>query len=416
MPAAEILFVVCVALILYPYVVYPLLMALVARLRPRPVRRDVGAGPLLAVSFIVAAHNEQARIEGRLRELIGLLEVRGNADDEILIVTDGSTDDTATLVRQYTKHFVRLVELPNRGGKAAAISRGAALARNEILVFADTRQTWAPDALTRLLENFADPDIGAVSGDLVLTTGNGTMAGVGLYWRFEKWLRRQESAIGSQVGVTGAISACRRALFRPIPAGTLLDDVYWPVGVALGGKRVIHDCRAVAYDRLPEKAGDEFRRKVRTLAGNFQLVQRRPEVLSPWRNPIWIQMVSHKMARLVVPWALLGLLVACILGDGLLYDLALAVQAVTYGLALIGLLTKRGGKLLGSASSFLVLNAAAWVAFWVWMTGRAAQSWTKVAYTPRKGTRIRRIERMKTDQTNSIEVEPSSSVSHSYEL
>ena len=396
MLAAEILFFVCVALIVYPYIVYPLLLSLVAWLRPRPIRIETAVGPLPTVSFIVAAHNEQGQIEARLQELIGLLEARGNTFDEILIVTDGSTDDTAAVVRPYTKQYVRLVELSERGGKAAAISRGAALARNEILVFADTRQSWAPDALTRLLENFADPTVGAVSGDLVLTAGDGTMAGIGLYWRFEKWLRRQESSVGSQVGVTGAISACRRALFEPIPAGTILDDVYWPVGIALGGKRVVHDCRAIAFDRLPDKAGDEFRRKVRTLSGNFQLVQRRPEVLSPWRNPIWFQMISHKLARLVVPWALLGLLLACILGEGPLYDTALGVQAVAYGLAFVGMMTGRCGKLLGAASSFLILNTAAWVAFWVWVTGRAAQSWTKVAYTaPREakaGTRVRQRE------------------------
>src|SRR5205807_869445 len=109
------------------------------------------------------------------------------------------------------------------------------------------------------------------SGDLDITSAGGTMAGVSLYWRFEKWLRRQESAIGSQVGVTGAISVCRRELFQPVPEGTILDDVYWPVGVALAGYRVIHDNRAIAHDRLPDRTRDEFRRKIRTLAGNFQL-------------------------------------------------------------------------------------------------------------------------------------------------
>ena len=379
MSPAEVLFVVCAGFVLYPYVFYPLLLAVVARLRPRPVRRAPMSGQ--AVSFVLAAHNEQSRIEGRLRELIDLLETRGNAADEVIVVSDGSTDDTAAVVRLYTKRYVRLVELPQRAGKAAAITRAAGLARNDILVFADVRQTWAPDALTRLLENFADPDVGAVSGDLSLTAADGTMAGVGLYWRFEKWLRRQESLTGSQVGVTGAISACRRELFQPIPPGTLLDDVYWPVSVAMAGKRVVHDSRAVAYDRLPERTRDEFRRKVRTLAGNFQLVCLRPGLLLPWRNPIWVQLLSHKLARLVVPWALLGLLVAGVVGEGPLFEAALAAQVACYSLALVGLLTGRGGKLAAAASSFLVLNAAAWVAFWVWATGRAGRSWTKVSYS-----------------------------------
>ena len=367
------------------------MLAVLARLRPRPVRLEAASAPLPTVSFIVAAHNEQARIEARLLELVGMLEARGNRADEILVVTDGSTDDTAAVVRRCTNRYVRLVELPERIGKAAAISRAAALTLNEILVFADTRQTWATDALTRLLENFADPAIGAVSGDLVLASADGTMAGVGLYWRFEKWLRRQESAVGSQVGVTGAISACRRALFQPIPAGTLLDDVYWPTGVALQGKRVVHDCRAVAYDRLPEKTRDEFRRKVRTLAGNFQLACRRPRLLLPWRNPVWIQFLSHKLARLLVPWALLGLFATSILCEGLLYDLALAAQGVGYALAVVGLLTGRG-KVRSAASSFLVFNAAACVAFWVWISGRAGVSWTKVSYAPLRIAPVRSVQ------------------------
>src|SRR5207237_4710179 len=168
----------------------------------------------------------------------------------------------------------------------------------------------------RLLENFADPSVGAVSGDLHLETSPGVLAGVGLYWRFEKWLRCRESLVDSQVGVTGAIAAVRRELFRPVPAGTLLDDVYWPMQVAMQGYRVVHDARARAFDRLPDSPRDEFRRKVRTLAGNFQLAALLPASLSPWRNPVWVQWVSRKLLRLVAPWALLGLLASCIAGDG----------------------------------------------------------------------------------------------------
>src|SRR5438132_2819396 len=118
------------------------------------------------------------------------------------------------------------------------------------------------------------------------------------------------------VGATGAISALRRELFRPIPAGTIVDDVYWPLQVALQGFRVVLDPRALAYDRLPERTRDEFRRKVRTLSGNLQLVARLPETLLPWRNPVWFQFVSHKLLRLVVPWALLGLLATSALLPG----------------------------------------------------------------------------------------------------
>jgi cellulose synthase/poly-beta-1,6-N-acetylglucosamine synthase-like glycosyltransferase len=376
MTFCEIAFWGCVAAVAYPYLAYPLLLAGWAWLRPRPLRPRRAAPR--SVSFVVAARNEEAGIDRRLTELTRLLDATG-FEGEIIVVSDGSTDDTARIALGHTKRYVRVVELPESVGKASALTRGCAEARHEIIVFADTRQTWAPDALELLLDNFADPDVGAVSGDLVVDAGRATLAGVGLYWRFEKWLRRQESRIGSQAGVTGAISAVRRELFRPIPAGTILDDVYWPLQVALQGKRVVHDERALAYDRLPERARDEFRRKVRTLAGNFQLALRLPRVLLPWGNPVWLPFLSRKLARLLVPWALLGLLALSAALPGHLYDVALVLQLLGYGAALLGLAGLHS-RLAGAAASFLVLNGAAWVAFWVWVSGRAGRSWQKVNY------------------------------------
>src|SRR6185369_1680383 len=128
---------------------------------------------------------------------------------------------------------IRVLELPERKGKADALTQGAAMAANEILVFADTRQRWDRNALSLLLENFADSRVGAVSGDLVVESAPGVLQGVGLYWRCEKWLRKKESQVHSMVSVTGAICAVRAALFRPIPEGLILDDVYWPLRVAM---------------------------------------------------------------------------------------------------------------------------------------------------------------------------------------
>ena len=373
----EIGFWICVVLVLYPYALYPLWLALLRRVCPRPVHR--ASGVRLSVSFVVAAYNEEENIETRLRELLELLD-RSGLTGEILVVSDGSTDDTARIVRQVGGANIHLLELSERVGKAAALSYAAAHAHHDILVFADVRQRWAPDALQRLLENFADPSVGAVSGDLVVETAPGTLAGVGLYWQYEKWLRRQESAIGSQVGVTGAIAACRRSCFRAIPDGTLLDDVYWPLQVAMQGYRVIHDSRAIAYDRLPPRPKDEFRRKVRTLAGNFQLAARLPSALLPWRNPVWFAFVSHKLARLIVPWALIGLLLCSWQSEGWFYQFALILQLLGYTLGVISLLGWSSHRLVSAAGSFVLLNAAAWVAFWVYFSGRASSSWKKVPY------------------------------------
>jgi hypothetical protein len=235
-----------------------------------------------------------------------------------------------------------------------------------------------------LLESFADPSVGAVSGDLVVEAQAGVMACIGLYWRYEKWLRQQESRIHSTVGVTGAICAVRRHLFLGIPQNTILDDVYWPLLVTMQGYRVIHEKRAVAYDCLPDRARDEFRRKVRTLAGNFQLAARLPQLLLPWRNPVWLPFVSHKLLRLAVPWALLGMLLLSAVLKAPLYEWLLWGQIGFYGLALLGIVRAVGSQLrpAGAAASVLVLNAAAWLAFWVWLSGRAGKSWSKVTYKP----------------------------------
>jgi poly-beta-1,6-N-acetyl-D-glucosamine synthase len=375
----EGLFWLSLGVVVYTYCVYPLVLAVAARFRHKPIRPK---GPLPAsVSVVLAAYNEETAIASRLEELAEALS-RAGVPGEILVVSDGSTDRTAAQARQFASRGVRVVELAVNVGKAAALSAAWAHARHEIFVFADVRQRWAPDALCVLLNNFRDPAVGAVTGDLLLEQSNGLLAGVGLYWRYERWLRDNEGRVGSVVGVTGAISAVRRALFRPIPIGTILDDVYWPLQVAMMGFRVVRDARARAYDRLPERASDEFRRKVRTLAGNFQLLALLPRALLPPHNPIWIQFISHKILRLLVPWALATLLATSALLPARAYQIALAGQICFYTIGLLGVVNRSVARLrpVSAASSFLILNAAAAVALLVCLSGRTSQSWQKAHY------------------------------------
>ena len=334
-----------------------------------------------SVSFVTCAHNEEGRIGQRIAELTEMLASSG-VEGEVIIVSDGSTDGTVAQARKFGSDTVHVIELLERQGKAAALTTGSAAARNEILVLTDCRQRWQSDAVALLLENFADPAVGAVSGDLVLESALGVLGGVGVYWRYEKWLRKKESLIHSTVGVTGAICAVRRSLFAGVPAGTILDDVFWPVCVTMQGHRVVHDQRAIAFDRLPGKASEEFRRKVRTLAGNFQLVARLPQALLPWRNPVWLQFMSHKLLRLMVPWALLAIFAASAVLPGTLYRTLFWGQIAFYLLALLGNLRPQGNPLrpAAAAGSLVILNAAAWLAFWVWVSGRTGKSWRKVRY------------------------------------
>jgi GT2 family glycosyltransferase len=357
-------------------------MAIAVLGRLFPARSGEPAPAVRCFSIVLAVHDEIGTIGRRVQELLLLID-ESDRCGELIVVSDGSTDGTVGELQAISDGRLKIIELTVNVGKAAALTQGCLAASGEILVLADARQEWRPDTLRCLLSNFADVSIGGVSGELVLREDSGVVGSVGLYWRYEKWLRRNESRWHSVVGVSGSVCAMRRELFKPIPAGTILDDVYWPLQVVMQGRRVVHDDSAIAIDKLPIRAKDEFRRKVRTLSGNYQLLQRLPAALLPWRNPIWLQFMSHKILRLVVPWALLALLVSSALLNGPLYRLALFTQLVFYAAGIVGIWGGGGRvlpKLTSAAGMFLLLNAAAWVGFWTWVSGNATKSWAKVTY------------------------------------
>jgi cellulose synthase/poly-beta-1,6-N-acetylglucosamine synthase-like glycosyltransferase len=245
---------------------------------------------------------------------------------------------------------VRLIERPAEG-KAAALNHGVAAASHEVIVFADARQRFAPDTIRRLAANFADPAVGVVSGELVLDCETGPSEssvgdGVGAYWRYEKWLRSRESAIDSMLGATGAVYAMRKSCWRDLPAGTILDDVLAPMRAVMGGYRAVFDPRARAFDTVAADAVVESRRKSRTLAGNYQILALEPRLLVPGLNRVFVQYLSHKIGRLLVPWALAALLVSnvALVASSPIYVAAALGQALFYGLAIYGALLERRSR------------------------------------------------------------------------
>jgi cellulose synthase/poly-beta-1,6-N-acetylglucosamine synthase-like glycosyltransferase len=338
----KILFWASVLFVAYVYAGYPLLLAIWARVANRPVQKGSATDrfDFPTVSIVVAARNEGPRLPARVANL---LEQNYPRLLDIVVVSDGSTDNTREALAPFGER-IRLIELP-RGGKPLALNAGVAAARGEIIVFADARQRFAPDATLALVSNFADPTVGAVTGELILDcelhagASDSTMAeGVGLYWKYEKWLRRHESCVWSTLGATGAIYAMRRSLWEPLPHNTLLDDVMAPMRVVLGGRRVVFDERARAFDRVAPTGQVESHRKIRTLAGNYQILALEARLLLPVVNPVWLQYYSHKVGRLLVPWALLTTLVsgASLADSGWPYALALLLQLCFYGLAAFG--------------------------------------------------------------------------------
>lgn len=360
----RLLFWLSLAVILYTYAGYPLIMAMLAKLRPRPWLREpwpinTAQAP---VSIIMAVHNGAAMLPGQITHLLGL---DPHLVHEIIIVSDGSTDATPTILRHTFDPRLHTVLLEQQGGKAVALNHGIAAATGEIILFVDIRPRVEAGALAALLSNFADPTVGCVAGELLLNTAghDATASAVsGLYWRYEQWIRNCEAAWDSPVGVYGGFYAVRRSAASLAPAGVILDDMFQPLAIIRKGFRSVLDRTAFVTDTWPSQAGGEFQRKVRTLAGNFQLI-----ALAPWLltlgNRVLFQLVSHKLLRLVVPYlfALLLITSAWLGGHSLFFFSFAILQILFWSMAAFSLKMRLPvvQRIASPAGALLVLNAAA---------------------------------------------------------
>jgi cellulose synthase/poly-beta-1,6-N-acetylglucosamine synthase-like glycosyltransferase len=319
----------------YVIVLYPLLLGWRARVAPH----CVAAKPAkTSVSVMIAVHNGQQYLAEKLDSVLAVNYPRELL--QILVVSDGSNDATEQIARDYAARGVELVAIP-RGGKCAALNAGAQRATGDILLLTDVRQQIAPASVQLLVDCFSDPSVGVVSGQLVIRDGStNAAADIGLYWRLESWIRRQLSAVDSMFGASGSFYAIRRSLYVNLPLDILLDDMYLPLSAFRRGYRLVLEPRALAFD-FPTSLETEFRRKVRTLAGNYQILLRYPWLLGP-ENRMWIHFISYKFGRLLLPPALLAIAISSFFLPPRWAGIALAAQGAAYGLALIDpLLPKR---------------------------------------------------------------------------
>ncbi len=355
----KIIFWLSVAGIVYAYAGYPIAIWILARLRPRHWKAEsIGPG----VSVVLAVHNGAAMLPGKIQHLLDLDYPNLK---EIIIVSDGSTDGTAKLLARQSASRLKAIILEEHGGKAVALNAGVSRATAEVILFVDIRPEIAPGAIRKLVSNFADPKVGCVAGELILRhdSHDATSEAVGgIYWRYEQWIRKCEADFDSPVGVYGGFYAIRRELFVPLPAGLILDDMFQPLSIIRQGYRSVLDSEAFVFDTWPKKAKGEFNRKVRTLAGNFQLFQIAPWTLSP-QNRLVFQLVSHKVMRLIVPYLLVLLLaLSLVLSPGSwLYAAFALIQILGWIVATTGLLVRIPvlHRVAAPASALLVLNAAA---------------------------------------------------------
>lgn len=367
------------SLVVYTYAGYPVLVTVWAKIAPHRSLRAEGLGPSdfqPTVSVCVSVYNGAQHVVDKLRSLQALDYPRDKI--EILVYSDGSTDTTEQLVTEIarTDPRVKVLTSPKRLGKPSALNAMYDVAKGEVMLMTDVRQAVVPGALRRLLDALGDPAVGCVSGNLVLAGATGASA----YWRYEKFIRGAESRLGSMVGVSGSLYALRREDFRQLPADLLLDDMFVPLCVARRRKGIVLATEAIAYDQACADE-QEFSRKVRTIAGNYQLIAKMPWLLVPGMNPVWVTLVSHKLLRLVCPWALLSLFgLSWLLASSPAISevergfwLALALgQLSFYALAALG---HRVGRLGSLARTFVVLNVAALLGLWRFIRGSQPVTW-----------------------------------------
>jgi cellulose synthase/poly-beta-1,6-N-acetylglucosamine synthase-like glycosyltransferase len=364
--ALELAFWGSALLLAHVFAGYPVCMWLMAALAPQPVRKQDIAP---TVTVVIAVHDGAGQVDAKLANLAALDYPPQLLD--IVIVCDGCRDDTAERCRRSGDPRLRVLEFAERRGKADCLNDGIAVATGDVLLLTDIRQRLAPVALRELVANLGDASVGAVSGELLLEDAQtGFARGVDAYWRYEKLIRHAESRAGSTVGVSGALYAMRRRLFRPLPPGTVLDDVLVPMQVVAAGGRVVFEPLALAWDRPSQHPAQEQKRKIRTLAGNYQLVQLAPWLLSPTRNPLWFRFVSHKLLRLLAPWLLLLLAAssAALAPRHVIYAAAALLLAVGVALVVVGKLLPALGRLapirlLGAFFYLNLFSAQALVAF-----------------------------------------------------
>lgn len=352
MDIAFLLFVLSAGFVVYVLFIYPALLA-VWPVKSR--KRQASSGECPSVTIILPVRNGEKWIRQKLESIYALRYPPDRV--QIVVISDGSTDKTAEIAKEFDR--VELLCIPP-SGKAGAINAGLAKARGELLFFTDVRQKLDPDCLHILAAQFADLAVGVASGELLIEpTGNPEQDNVGLYWRYEKWIRRRHSEIDSVLGATGAIYMMRRSLASPLPLDTLNDDMHLPFQAFFRGFRLLFVDKARAYD-LPTQLQTEFRRKVRTLAGVYQVIAAFPALLTP-RNRMWLHFLSHKLGRLLLPYALITAFVVSFFLAWPWGPWMAAGQMFFYGLAAIDPLLPEGapGKRITSlVRTFVVLMIA----------------------------------------------------------
>ncbi len=379
----ELVFWGSIALLLWPYTAYPVILKLTTPKDNRP--RQAAQPPLPSVAIVIAAYNEEAVISARVENLLAL-----NYPEELLsifIASDGSEDQTNSFVQRFQDQRVRLVEIAKRGGKVNALNETVPLTSAEILVFSDANTCFSKDALLHLVSPFGDQSIGLVCGKLIFQSDRKNQSGEveSSYWNLETRLKEMEGQRGFLLGANGGIFAIRRELWSDCPPDTIVEDFVIAMNVLKMGYQVTFNSQALAYEETAIKPTDEYTRRVRIGAGGFQALALLLPMLAPSRGFAAFAFFSRKVLRWFAPFLMIVALVSGLLLSGTaFYAWLMALGIFGSGASMFFLLM--GGNLPrlllpGKAIAyFLLMNAALLHGFFRWLTGRQSTRWKR---TPR---------------------------------
>ena len=366
------IFWLAVAIPIYAYLGYPLVLLLLRLV----VHRAVKKAPFEPfISLLIPAYNEAGVIERKIRNSLALDYPLDRM--EIVVASDGSSDGTAEIAQGMAGgKTVRVLAYQENRGKITTLNSSVPGLRGEIIVLSDASAMLMPDSVRKLMTNFADPKVGAASG--LYKVGKADEIDIGksedFYWKYETFLKTQESQLGSTLGGHGTLQAIRRELYPYPPAGTINDDYIIPVSVLGKGYRAVYDPAAISYEEAHEMTG--FGRRIRIMTGNIQQLREIKSLLWPLRPLPLFFFLSHKVSRLFVPFAMVVALVAnLVLLDSPLYRALFCLQAVFYALALCGTAWQLKPKTLLLPFYFCMINAATFFGFYHALTNRRRMAW-----------------------------------------
>lgn len=375
------IFWLCAFGVVYTYLGYPLLIAWLAKHKSvSSSLRFTDVNGLPRVAVLIAAYNEEVHIANRIKNILSSeLSVDRLA---IYIGSDGSDDATVAIIKAFDDPRVKLLEFGTRRGKPQVINDLVAVASEELLIFTDANTVFAPDTITNLLRHFVDDNVGCVCGELNLVSPLGGDNQDHLYWRYERWLKKQEASVGALLGANGGVYALRRELYKPLSPNTLIDDFWISMEVIRAGWKCLYDDEAKAYETTPLYIDDEFGRRVRIGIGNYQALVYFADLLNPKRGLLALAFFSHKCLRWLVPHLLVLLLVMNFwLLDQLFFVYLLSAQFVFYAFAALGyFLGKRSSrvpKAFRLPLFFVSMNLALGIGFVKFLTQPVVWQWAR---------------------------------------